>query len=1299
MTSVWTHEDKTFLYVTQDFLNYARGYTEINGVSLLNDDKAQILTAIQYDYLKGVNGLYNFNPRTTSDKVALTNQYGIGVLSQTAEASADLVSTFAFTHDNNYLQYIPTTGEYATTDLNIDEIDIPDGPTYGEVNKYYTVVDHDTSPSSEYITVEGTNIARKIPIPTTNFLFGKRMFDETNAASTDYYGVILNNDWKGTEPENKLKSKLLFNKDDSNLLVNELGQLTFKGLPVYYLIFIGDNTYENLDRTSKAPSYSLISLTNDFANSNYSFISDLNELSFKLLDYSSSGISLSPNNYVLSPTITNFRTLFLELGWIYNISNWNTEKITRFDYFLFNNTLYNIPLFKNNGTNGLKNFKISSEALNLSHMFDGCTSLEKLFDFNESAINKFNISENIDSVNVSDMSYMFNGCENLTDAKFLNYISLAAVTNMKFILNDCKKIKNDLSSFFSNINSSSTSSLKDIESAFINLHQNATSLENKTLTNLLDGSTISLGNVTLLKEYYNYILSNYGITDIYNSGLTEIFYIRNIEDLQNILINFSESVIRSTPIVNVDLTNLSSLMTSDTVDTSSITALKLNSLIKLDTSNVTNMSSMFEGDNIGLQLTGFSSSDVSCLNIKKVNDDGDVQYSLSYSPWNTQNVTNFSNMFNGCEDFNNNTFVNNLILNSSQLPNMIYMFNGCTGLIGRDISGFIRKLANLFNTLSPINTKTTDMLKNTTNTEQQQNYINILYYKNTIDNAEGANTLIDNGQELSISYINNIFGIESGVVNKVFNSNYEKIFSGETPIRQVRDSIAIDTSDVTEFNTYEDSGTKLGFNKFTSGEITDNTLNLSSWSMSNAINISDMFHDCILNINCQGWNLTNIKFLNDMFHNSAFTNWNNLNSWLNIGSSTSSTTNIEMSGIFAIDTFSSGQTITTTSNDIFSHSSNTTGIGKISNISNAFKNSQKFDINLTNFINKLTIFDSGTQLDIDDAFLLTSLQTDSYYHYHSLWFFEFYKKYKLNYANMTGSPGDTFDSNDPDDLSNINTYINNSGLGIWINRTTLPLNTDGLSKGKKFLTADQYTSSNMLFFYDKTTTITKNGAPMDLNYNYICKFNMFLRGGDSNGYLLSSLGETPSTNKMGQFKIEYIYKGDAVGSTLQNNFDAEFTDIMNYYINQQSYSNASVSYGSTNTGRSLLFNPPAANPSKTDFNWYNNDGNFLSSIFSDKFIIFPQSISPIEYIKVTIEYYYPSAAGGTNYNDSDSFIFKINTSAFNLSSDTDLNKQMLALQSWTGSVYTSSLNINNDGPVPTYTIADAPNVFIDLYDL
>ena len=77
MTSVWTHEDKTFLYVTQDFLNYARGYTEINGVSLLNDDKAQILTAIQYDYLKGVNGLYNFNPKTTSDKDSLTNQYGI----------------------------------------------------------------------------------------------------------------------------------------------------------------------------------------------------------------------------------------------------------------------------------------------------------------------------------------------------------------------------------------------------------------------------------------------------------------------------------------------------------------------------------------------------------------------------------------------------------------------------------------------------------------------------------------------------------------------------------------------------------------------------------------------------------------------------------------------------------------------------------------------------------------------------------------------------------------------------------------------------------------------------------------------------------------------------------------------------------------------------------------------------------------------------------------------------------------------------------------------------------------------
>ena len=110
-----------------------------------------------------------------------------------------------------------------------------------------------------------------------------------------------------------------------------------------------------------------------------------------------------------------------------------------------------------------------------------------------------------------------------------------------------------------------------------------------------------------------------------------------------------------------------------------------NCVKNLNTSNVTDMSSMFQGCTslTSLDLSNFNTSNVTNMydmfsNCRKLT-------SLNLSSFNTSNVTNMSYMFSKCHKL---TSLNLSSFNTSNVTSMGDMFSNCSALTYLDISNF-----------------------------------------------------------------------------------------------------------------------------------------------------------------------------------------------------------------------------------------------------------------------------------------------------------------------------------------------------------------------------------------------------------------------------------------------------------------------------------------------------------------------------------------------------------------------------------------------------------------------------------
>ena len=264
--------------------------------------------------------------------------------------------------------------------------------------------------------------------------------------------------------------------------------------------------------------------------------------------------------------------------------------------------------------------------------------------------------ENLDTSQVTDMSYMFAFCENLTYLDVSHFYT-PQVTDMSHMFQGCDKLTNlDLSSF-------DTSQVTDMSYMFFTCSE---------LTNL-DLSSFDTSQVTDMSAmFFN---NCYGLTSL------------DVSHFNTSRVTNMDRMFGSCPsLLNLDVSHF------DTSQVTNMSNMFLNcfGLTSLDvshfnTSKVTDMSAMFQG------CTNLPSLDVSNFNTSQVTNMSNM---FSYSPrltsldvshFNTSKVTDMSQMFYSCSNLPSLNVSN---FDTSQVTNMWWMFGKCENLSSLDVSHF-----------------------------------------------------------------------------------------------------------------------------------------------------------------------------------------------------------------------------------------------------------------------------------------------------------------------------------------------------------------------------------------------------------------------------------------------------------------------------------------------------------------------------------------------------------------------------------------------------------------------------------
>lgn len=229
---------------------------------------------------------------------------------------------------------------------------------------------------------------------------------------------------------------------------------------------------------------------------------------------------------------------------------------------------------------------------------------------------------------MTDASYMFDGCENLTSVD-LSGFDTSSITNMSGMFSWCENLTNvDLSGL-------DTSNVTDMSGIFQGC---------KRLTDV-DFRDLDTSKVTNMSSMF------YGCGSLTNIDFSEL-------DTSNVT-NMS-GMLSGCDLTNVDFSGLNTSNVTDMSDMfSGCENLTNVDFSRLNTSNVTNMSGMFSG----------------C----------EYLVSLDLSGLNTEKVTDMSNMFGACSQLTN---LHIKSLDTGKVTNMSYMFGECGSLVNLDLSSF-----------------------------------------------------------------------------------------------------------------------------------------------------------------------------------------------------------------------------------------------------------------------------------------------------------------------------------------------------------------------------------------------------------------------------------------------------------------------------------------------------------------------------------------------------------------------------------------------------------------------------------
>ncbi len=192
--------------------------------------------------------------------------------------------------------------------------------------------------------------------------------------------------------------------------------------------------------------------------------------------------------------------------------------------------------------------------------------------------------------------------------------------------------------------------------------------------------------------YEVYMGSDSGKIEANTNGQGMFAYLTNVEslDLTNLdtsnITNMSSMFQGSSSLKEIKLSNFNtSKVTSMQSMFNGCSSLMSLDLSSFDTSKVTNMGSMFNGCNslTSLELSNFNTNSLTMINNMFTNCSKLKEIDLS--SFNTNNVKDMSKVFYGCNTLTK-LDINNF--ETSNVTNMFGMFGGCSSLISLDLSNF-----------------------------------------------------------------------------------------------------------------------------------------------------------------------------------------------------------------------------------------------------------------------------------------------------------------------------------------------------------------------------------------------------------------------------------------------------------------------------------------------------------------------------------------------------------------------------------------------------------------------------------
>lgn len=413
----------------------------------------------------------------------------------------------------------------------------------------------------------------------------------------------------------------------------------------------------------------------------------------------SSLTSLDVSGFV-TDNVTNMEKMFSACDFTtLDISNFKTDKVTNMkEMFRECRSLATLTLDKNN-------FK-TDNVTNMWLMFKDCESLTSL------DVSGFN------TANVTDMTLMFHGCKELTTLDVSGF-NTAKVTTMEGMFNGCEGLTTlDLSSFnttlvtnmmsmFYGCTSLTTISVSDKwsnegvaegTSTSTNMFYNCTSLVGENGTTYDATRTNHLyAHIDIAGDpgYFTNVIPTEPYAALSDENKTLTFYYDKKKADRNGMSVGPFNAYFDIPWSDVRLSITTVKFDNSFANYTGLTSTKwmlgdlaylesVEGIENLKTDNVTDMSNMFNGCGIiSLDLSSLNTTNVTnmssmfemCLNLK----------TLDVSNFNTANVTDMSHMFYRCEKLENLNITNFVTLSVTDMSDM---FHDCKTLTSLDLSSF-----------------------------------------------------------------------------------------------------------------------------------------------------------------------------------------------------------------------------------------------------------------------------------------------------------------------------------------------------------------------------------------------------------------------------------------------------------------------------------------------------------------------------------------------------------------------------------------------------------------------------------